>query len=145
MSLTIKIISGIVITMNGALFIASVFQQVALIFAVLLGLLTLGCYLRAPVAYNLFDKCLTVRFRVGHKHFGKILKVSRIEDDPSWSIRIFGNGGLFAGTGFFWNGKWGIFRAYVTTSKPSNLLLLETESGKILISPSNTTALLECI
>ncbi len=143
MSPAIKIISGIMVVLTVSLLVVSFFSHPALIPALLLSLITVACYLRAPVAYYVSGTGLTVRFRLGRKSFGRIIRHSEIDDSPGMSIRLFGNGGLFAGTGIFWNRTWGIFRAYVTTSNRSNLLLLETETNKVLISPTNPKELLD--
>lgn len=143
MSLAIKVISAIVVAVDGWLFVASVFRPLTLVLALLVGLTTLGCYLRAPVAYYVSKTGLVVRLRLGQKRFGKIVKIYPAELRLLTTIRLFGNGGLFAGTGLFWNSAWGIFRAYVTTSDRSSLLLVETETGKVLISPDHHTELLD--
>ena len=46
-----------------------------------------------------------------------------------------GKWGLFAGTGIFWNKKYGIFRAYVTTGSKSNLVLVDTPATRVVITP----------
>src|SRR5512140_1812944 len=51
-SLAIKVISTVMVALTAGLFVASFVRVVALIPAVLLGAITLGCYLRAPVAYH---------------------------------------------------------------------------------------------
>ncbi|MBI5250617.1 MAG: hypothetical protein HY912_14095 [Desulfomonile tiedjei] len=137
MSPVIKVITTIIVALTAVLLAISILRPPVFIPAMLLGLVTLGCYLRAPVAYYVSGAGLTVRFHWGRKTFGKIVKVSRIEGSVGFTLRLWGNGGLFAGTGIFWNRTWGIFRAYVTTSNRSNLLLLETETGNVLISPAN--------
>lgn len=134
-SLGIKLISSLVVLMTGGFLAASLVQAIFLWPAALLLLVTMGCYLRTPVAYEITPEGLTVWFRLGSKSFGPILTAAPVEPSAGWSIRLWGNGGLFAGTGLFWNRTWGIFRAYVTTSNPANLVLLETPDGKVLISP----------
>ena len=52
-----------------------------------------------------------------------------------FGIRLFGNGGLFSGTGIFWNRKLGVFRAYVTSTRKKEMLLVETDKYKVIISP----------
>ena len=59
---------------------------------------------------------LTVELRLGRKSFGPIVKIFSAEEPSGQSIRLWGNGGLFAGTGLFWNSKWGRYRAYITRS-----------------------------
>lgn len=134
---TIKIISCSVLTLNAGFLIASLFIS-SLIFAaaVLLASITLYCYLRAPVAYDISRTGLTVQFRVGSKTFGPVLRAGPV-GNVGTSIRLWGNGGLFAGTGIFWNRTWGIFRAYVTTCKREKMVMIETETGKVLVSPSD--------
>jgi hypothetical protein len=137
MSLSIKIISAAVLILNAGLVVASFINHWALIPAALLAAITLGCYLRAPVAYEVSPNGLTILFRLGSKRFGPAIRADRVEKSMDRSIRLWGNGGLFAGTGIFWNGTWGIFRAYVTTSGRENMVLVETQTGKVLVSPAN--------
>jgi len=57
--------------------------------------------------YELSGDRLIVRFRRGEKEFGPVVGCSLVAAYPSWSLRLWGNGGLFAGTGIFWNRAWG--------------------------------------
>ncbi|HEY5649125.1 MAG TPA: PH domain-containing protein [Nitrospiria bacterium] len=123
--------------MTAGLLIASLSFDILLLPALILGAITLGCYLRAPVAFDLSLRKLTIVFRFGEKQFAQVSKVSRVEGPLSLGIRLWGNGGLFAGTGIFWNKKYGIFRAYVTRGKPADLVLVETPDKKVIISPEN--------
>ncbi|MBT8358140.1 MAG: PH domain-containing protein [Deltaproteobacteria bacterium] len=75
---------------------------------------------------------------MGKKVFEPVLKCSLIgEEKPSFSLRLWGNGGLFAGTGIFWNKKYGVFRAYVSTGERSNLILIETPQSKVILTPES--------
>lgn len=50
------------------------------------------------------------------------------------SLRLFGNGGLFAITGWFWNRRLGRFRAYATD--PGRAVLLRYRDGrKVVVTP----------
>jgi hypothetical protein len=50
------------------------------------------------------------------------------------SVRLFGNGGLFAISGWFWNRRIGRFRAYATD--PGRAVLLRYRDGsKVLLTP----------
>jgi hypothetical protein len=50
------------------------------------------------------------------------------------SIRLFGNGGLGAVTGWYWNRRIGRFRAYITD--PSRAVLLRYRDGRqVVLSP----------
>jgi hypothetical protein len=44
---------------------------------------------------------------------------------------------LFAATGVFWNKAYGVYRAYVTSARYEDYVLVETSSQKVLISPEN--------
>ncbi|MBV8910835.1 MAG: hypothetical protein JOZ89_08745 [Gammaproteobacteria bacterium] len=50
------------------------------------------------------------------------------------SLRLFGNGGLFAVVGWFWNRRIGRFRAYVTD--PARAVLLRYRDGRqVVLTP----------
>jgi len=50
------------------------------------------------------------------------------------SLRLFGNGGLFGISGWFWNRRIGRFRAYATD--PSRVVLLAYRDGKkVVVTP----------
>lgn len=145
MSLSIKIITGAVLVLTLGFAVASFRSHWALIPAALLAAVSLGCYVRAPVAYEVGPGRLTILFRVGSKRFGPVLRAGRVEVSAGRSIRLWGNGGLFAGTGIFWNGAWGIFRAYVTTSDRASMVLVETQTGKVLVSPYDREEFLHAV
>ena len=94
--------------------------------------------------YDLDDSRLTVYSHVHRKEFDSVIRCARIEQPNlgkmRFGVRLFGNGGLFAGQGFFWNRLFGVFRAYVTSARPSDLVLVETTKRKIVISPQDAQA-----
>lgn len=50
------------------------------------------------------------------------------------SVRLFGNGGLFAISGWFWNRRFGRFRVYATD--PERVVLLRYRDGrKVVLTP----------
>jgi len=51
------------------------------------------------------------------------------------SIRIFGNGGLFSITGFFWNKALGAYRAFVTNQHQTVVLYYSHRT--VVVSPSS--------
>ncbi len=109
-----------------------------LVFLAALDLLLVGayCYLFwSAVAYELNGGTLTVFFRASRKSFRPVVRCSLIEHPFGFGIRLWGNGGLFGGSGIFWSRRLGVFRAYVTRSGPSELVLVETPAKKVLISP----------
>jgi hypothetical protein len=137
MSLAIKVISTAVILLDAGFAVAAFWHMELLLAVAGLSLVLIGCYLRAPVAYHVSRAGLVVEFRVGTKEFGRVLAQVPVEGCTGMTLRLWGNGGLFAGTGIFWNRTWGVFRAYVTTSDRTHLVLLETEKGKVLVSPNH--------
>jgi len=115
-------------------------RQALFILAPILMVISICCYLRSPVAYEITsDNRLIVRFRLGSKVFHHV-KVARATDPLNLcTIRLWGNGGLFAVTGLYWNSKLGRFYAYLT--ELNHLVLVELQDGrKIVISPENENA-----
>ena len=102
-----------------------------------LSAVALFCYLRAPVAYEITNDELTVRFRLGQKVFPAVTGCATLTGRPPRGVRLWGNGGLFAATGIFWNQAYGVFRAYLTSARYQDYVLVATRTRKILISPEN--------
>jgi hypothetical protein len=139
--LSIKIVTGGVLALNLGLYISAYFQPGRLIVGIFLSLIVLGCYLFwTPVKYELNGDELIVFFRVGRVRYQPVAKSSQLERPRGCSLRLCGNGGLFAGSGVFWNRQLGVFRAYVTTSKPGTGVLVETPERKIVITPADPQA-----
>jgi hypothetical protein len=133
----IKIATGFVLIMLAVILAISLTVWPMLFGAALLGAVILGCYLRAPVTYDLTGDQLTVRFRLGEKVFAPVTQCSLLTARPPWGLRLWGNGGLFAATGIFWNKAYGVYRAYVTSARYADWVLVETSTQKVLISPEN--------
>ncbi|HTN44698.1 MAG TPA: PH domain-containing protein [Nitrospiria bacterium] len=134
---SIKIVTAFVLALTAVFLVLSSYRPELWVAGLILAGLSLGCYLRAPVAYELSNSELTVVYRLGQRRFKPVVNCARVHPPFSMAVRLWGNGGLFAGTGIFWNRTHGIFRAYVTRAKPSELVLVETEDQKILISPEH--------
>jgi len=137
MSPAIKIVTGGVLILLAVFLAISFTAWPMLAGAGLLAAVILGCYLRAPVAYDLTGDQLTVRFRLGEKVFAPVTRCSLPSTRPPWGVRLWGNGGLFAATGIFWNKAYGVYRAYVTSARYTDYVLVETPTRKVLISPEN--------
>lgn len=137
MSLAIKIITGVVFVMAVVFLIASLKVCGLRWGGGLLALVVFFCYLYAPIAYELTGDQLTVRFRVGQKVFNAVTRCETLAACPPRGLRLWGNGGLFAATGIFWNKAYGVYRAYVTSARWQDYVLVETRTQKILISPEN--------
>ena len=109
------------------------------------GLVALICYLLAPVAYDTTGGQLKVRLRAGKKCFGPITGATQLSGRWPFTIRLFGNGGVFAGTGIYWNKPYGIFRAYLTSARLQDAILVTTATHRVMISPENPQAFLDAL
>ena len=137
-SLSIKIITLLILLMTAGMFIGAYYEPRLVWAGTVLAIMVVLCYLSAPVAYEIKGGQLSIIRRIGNKIFGPVTRCSYVYDDkPSFGIRLWGNGGVFAGTGIFWNKKYGIFRAYVTTGSKSHLVLIETPATRVVITPEN--------
>ena len=137
MSPAIKFITGLVLVMTVVFLIAGLKVCGLLLGAAALATVTFFCYLYAPIAYELTDDQLTVRLRLGQKVFPGVTGCTTLTARPPMGLRLWGNGGLFAATGIFWNKAYGVFRAYLTSARYQDYVLVETRTQKILISPEN--------
>lgn len=140
-SRTIQITTWVFGGITLAMFVAGFFEPLMLLAALFLLLLGAYCFFFwSAVAYELSDETLTVFFRASHKRFRPVIRCSLIEGRLGMGIRLCGNGGIFGGSGTFWSRRFGVFRAYVTRSRPSELVLVETRTQKIVISPEDPGA-----
>jgi Bacterial PH domain len=137
MSTAIKVITGLVLAMIASMLLIAVKFGALLWGSALLATVALFCYLYAPIAYELTGDQLTVQFRLGQKVFPAVTGCETLSARPPMGLRLWGNGGLFAATGIFWNRAYGIFRAYVTSARYQDYVLVATRTQKILISPEN--------
>jgi hypothetical protein len=141
--LAIRVVTGLVLLATTGLLVASIFSIRFLPLAVLMSCIDLVCFLTAPVAYELDRGVLTIVMRAGRRSFGPVVACSRVESKPSLTLRLWGNGGVFAGTGIYWNRTWGVFRAYVTAGSYADYVLVQTQDKKVLISPEDPAAFVE--
>jgi hypothetical protein len=86
--------------------------------------------------YVLTDEHIEVR-RLGWRTLLPLAGLSAVTGEPEGlrgSVRLFGNGGLFAITGWFWNRRLGRFRAYATD--PQRVVLLRYRDGRqVVLTP----------
>ena len=137
MSPAIKFITGLVLVMTVVFLIAGLKVCGLLLGGAALATVVFFCYLYAPVAYELTGDQLTVRFRMGQKVFPGVTGCATLTARPPMGLRLWGNGGLFAATGIFWNKAYGVYRAYVTSARYQDYILVVTRTRKVLISPEN--------
>jgi hypothetical protein len=142
-SRAITIVTSITLVLATGFVVAAVFQPALWVATAIIVLVCAGCYLWAPEAYELSGGQLVVLLRAGRKQFGPVTGCSRITERLPCTLRLFGNGGLFAGVGVFWNRKFGTFRMYVTSARYQDWVLVETSSRKIVISPEDPKAFVD--
>ena len=137
----IRWISGIMIFLGAGFLVASFFVFILLPVALIVVLSCLICFLWTPRIFEISDDFMfTVYYRLGSRRFGPVLKCRRITEGIGCGVRLGGNGGLFSLTGWFWAKKYGRFRMYSTSANYRDLVLLETDRCKIIISPENPNA-----
>jgi hypothetical protein len=86
--------------------------------------------------YLLTETDIEVR-RLGWSTLLPLAGLAAVTGEPEGlrgSLRLFGNGGLFGISGWFWNRRMGRFRAYATD--PGRAVLLRYRDGrKVLVTP----------
>jgi hypothetical protein len=86
--------------------------------------------------YTLTDRHIEVR-RLGWSTVLPLAGLVAVTGEPQGmrgSLRLFGNGGLFGISGWFWNRRIGRFRAYATD--PGRAVLLRYRDGrKVVVTP----------
>ncbi len=143
-SMMITIITLFTCLFTIAVFVATFFLPWTTVpIAALLTLLLISCYYTTPVAYEIANGNLKVTLRRGAVRYKNVVSCSRLESSGI-SFRLFGNGGLFGGTGIYWSRSIGIFRAWVTRASERDMIMVMTSDKKIImISPCDPEHFLE--
>lgn len=142
-SFSILLISIVYCVITLTCLLLGIFSTPALVVGILLLVILVLCYLSTPVAYELTDGRLKIIMRKGSFTYGPVTRCTAAPGTPMFSLRLFGNGGLFAGTGIYWNSTLGIFRAYVTRAGAQDLVMVEAGDKKIIISPEDPGAFID--
>lgn len=103
------------------------------------GSILLICFLLRPTGYQLTENSLTILRPLFPKKFNysdikEVRIISRY--DLKWSIRTFGNGGVFGYYGKFFNHSFGSMTWFATRRENFVMLLLKDER-KIVITPDD--------
>ena len=101
------------------------------VWALLLGLFAFG-----PSGYSFDGHHLVVHRRAWSPARVSLsgLNAATVSPDAMrWSLRTFGNGGVFGFTGWFYNTRLGRYRAWVTD--PGKAIVLEFPDQTIVVSP----------
>ncbi len=143
MDLSIKIVTSVVFILMLGFFIASIYINGLIIAALIMLIILVFCYLYAPTAFEISGNRLIVYRNYGKIEFNHITDCRAIDKKVPFTIRLLGNGGVFAGTGIFWNKLYGVFRMYITHAKQSEFVVVETDQQIIIISPENPKIFIE--
>src|SRR5262245_20777448 len=100
MSLSLRLVTGFVRALTAALLLAGAYSHSwpTAASGLFLAVISLVCYLLAPVRYELTDRRLIVFFRLGRLSYQPVIRCSRL-DNQSYvfrmlrTVRLFGNGG----------------------------------------------------
>ena len=142
-SLSIRILTAIILAMAAGLLVGGCHNRTLMVVGGILGIIALVCYLLAPASYDVSNGCLTVVLHAGRRTFGQIVRCARVTERLPFTIRLFGNGGLFAGTGIFWNKRDGVFHVHATSARHQDAVLVQTEKCKVLLTPENPQSFME--
>jgi len=143
MDLSIKIVTFVVFILMVGFFIASIYINGLIIAALIILIILIFCYFYAPTEYEISDSRLIVYRNYGKIEFNRVTNCRLIEEKIPFTIRLWGNGGVFAGTGIFWNKLYGVFRMHITHAKQSEFVVVETDRQIIIISPENPRMFIE--
>jgi len=135
--LAIKIVTGFIFLMTLGFFVGALSRPELWLAAWLSALIILICYLTTPSSIELSRGRLVVHFGLWSTDYGRIVGCCPLTEKLPMTFRLFGNGGVFAGTGIFWNKKYGKFRAYITATGHSSMVMLTTDKYRVLISPAH--------
>ncbi len=105
------------------------------------------CYLYRPLGYMVDRENITVHrplksVIIPLKEIGEVFQVS--PESMKWTIRTFGNGGLFGLYGKFWNTRYGNMTWYAT--RTDNVIMVVMKNAKkIVLSPDQLSMLDEIL
>jgi|SRR6185312_13172305 len=109
-------------------------------------LLIVPTYMYSNGAYILTDDKLIIKRRYTRFNLEFLLKdIESIrmaeKSDFKWTIRTFGNGGLFGFYGEFYNKQLGGFKMYITQTRNRMIIKLKHPHQIIVISPDDASML----
>jgi len=143
-STAIHVVTSVYFALTIAMAVAMFFMPAMGFVVVALALVGAFCYLTTPVAYEVNNGRLRVVTHLWSTDFGNIRMCEKLEGTISpFTIRVFGNGGVFGGTGFYWSQRDGLYQAYLTTARWKDMLMLDTARRRLLISPEEPDAFVE--
>ena len=105
-----------------------------------------ACYFYMPLGYVVSTDQLLVK-RPGYDVKIALTKISEIKpltpQELTWSVRTFGNGGLFGFYGKFWNKQIGDMTWYAT--RRGNFVLIKTPETNYILTPDNPEAFINAL
>lgn len=141
-SRSVRVVTGASLAVLSLILLAGLFtgpQELPLWRVAMVGVplaLLLGALPFMVRGYVLTESHIEVR-RLGWSSVLPLAGLVAVTGEPeglSGSVRLFGNGGLFGISGWFWNRRIGRFRAYATD--PGRVVLLRYRDGsKVVVTP----------
>ncbi len=132
----VSLLIVLVVIVTAELVVPPKLLPLRLLVAVVPALIVLGALPFMVRGYLLTDKDIEVQ-RLGWRTVLPLAGLVAVSGEPQGlrgSVRLFGNGGLFAMSGWFWNKRIGRFRAYVTD--PGRAVLLRYRNGaQVVVTP----------
>lgn len=107
--------------------------------------IVMGCLVFMVRGYVVTDRELIIQ-RLGWANRWSLARLESVTVDPQamrYSLRLWGNGGLFAFCGWFRNKKLGLYRAFATDPKRS--VVLRFGSQTIVVTPDDPNAFVRAI
>lgn len=149
---SVKIFSGIIILifLTAIIGLIGIFIAdsaiVTLAVAILLFTVFVIAYLFSPLSYRVTNDQLIIQRLAGNINISKssITEVRMIQKkEVDGSLRTFGVGGLFGYFGNFSHPKLGVMKWYI--KRMDRLVLITTDSGKLLLSPDDVEGLINAL
>jgi hypothetical protein len=139
----VKIVTALtlvaLLAVQGALVLNEMEREVSVIVGALSILLVVVCFLLAPTGYGVDSTHVYIRRQLlpVSLRFNDILEARRLSsEETSFTIRVFGSGGLFGFFGYFYNQKLGWQRWYAT--RRGDLVGILTHShGWLMLTPDD--------
>ena len=144
-SRAIKVVTACVMALALAFVAGGLLEKHLPLAGLFVALVALVCYLLTPVAYDTTGGHLTILLRVGRRSFGPITGAAALTGRWPFTLRLFGNGGVFTGTGIYWNKPCGVFHAYLTSARLQDAVMVTTTTHKVMISPETPQTFLAAL
>ncbi|MFZ9982093.1 MAG: PH domain-containing protein [Cyclobacteriaceae bacterium] len=125
--------------LTGSRFGASQIPMIWILINILNGSILLFCYLFHVTGYELTAESLIIRRPAKNRRilFSEIREIkSVLREDLKWSVRTFGNGGVFGYYGKFYNTKFGSMTWYAS-QRDQFVMIILNDGEKVVLTPDD--------